>query len=92
MLLTNDSGGVHTVKARHSTVHDHHVGAESIGKHECLLAITSEADNFNVGVGVQQHTVGLTHDLMVIHHQNFDVLCRYRFGSHRGLLRHLVGE
>jgi hypothetical protein len=50
------------------------------------LSVTGEPDNFDVGVGVQQHSICLTHDLVVIDHQYFDVLFCYRIRCHSGLL------
>jgi hypothetical protein len=61
-------------------------GSQSVSKHKGFLAVSSEPDNFYIGVGVQQHSVHLPHDFMVIYHQNFDVLRCYRIRGHNCLL------
>ena len=70
----------------HPAIHDHHVRSECIGKHEGFLAITGKPDDLDVRVGVQQHPVSLTHDLVVIDHQDLDFFRCYCFGSHCCLL------
>ena len=78
----DDVGGLDAVEAGHATIHDNDGRRELLDHCEGFLPVACEPDELYCRVGVEEHSVGLSHELVVVDHEDSDLFCRRRLGSH----------
>ena len=67
-IARDGAGGLDAVQARHADVHEHHVGAQALGKLHRLIAVARLAHHLDAVVGRQDHAEAAAHQVLIVGH------------------------